>query len=220
MIFVLLGPPGAGKGTQAQMIAQHDDMHHLATGDLLRQAVRDETALGIQVKRTLAEGALVSDDIINRLMVEHIRKIQQAKQHVLLDGYPRTLGQAEALRDEGIVVDLVLEIQVPDDALIQRLSGRRVHPASGRVYHTVHNPPKVVDRDDVTGEPLIQRNDDREETIKQRLHAYHEQTEPLIDFYKNDFALRDLAERYISVDGMQDIDDIARMIKHILAAHF
>jgi adenylate kinase len=179
MRLVLLGPPGAGKGTQAGFIRDAYGIPQISTGDMLRAAVKAGTPLGLAAKKVMDVGGLVSDDIIIALVNGRLRE-PDCRNGYLFDGFPRTIPQADALRNTGVALDYVLEIDVPDAAIVERMSGRRVHPASGRTYHVKYNPPKVPDRDDVTGEPLIQREDDREETVRKRLAIYHEQTEPLI----------------------------------------
>lgn len=182
MRVILLGPPGAGKGTQAEHIVRYFGIPQIATGDMLRAAVKAGTELGLKVRDVMASGGLVSDEIIIALVKERIVEPDCAK-GFLFDGFPRTIPQAEALREAGVRIDHVVEIAVPDEEIIQRISGRRVHPASGRVYHVEYKPPQQPDTDDLTGEPLVQREDDREETVRKRLAVYHEQTSPLIDYY-------------------------------------
>lgn len=183
MRVILLGAPGAGKGTQAQFIMEAYGIPQISTGDMLRAAIKNGTELGQKVKAVMDSGALVSDDIIIELVKERIAESDCAK-GFLFDGFPRTIPQAEALRAAGIVIDHVVEIAVEDEAIVKRMSGRRVHPESGRTYHVVFNPPKEEGKDDVTGEPLVQRADDVEETVRKRLAVYHEQTAPLVDFYQ------------------------------------
>lgn len=183
MRIILLGAPGAGKGTQAKFIMGSYGIPQISTGDMLRAAVKAESPLGLQVKDIMASGGLVSDDIIISLVKERISQ-DDCKNGFLFDGFPRTIPQAEALLAAGVEIDHVLEISVDDEEIVRRLSGRRVHPDSGRIYHNVYNPPKVADVDDVTDEPLIQREDDKEGTVRKRLAVYHEQTEPLVNFYK------------------------------------
>ncbi|MEK9624038.1 MAG: adenylate kinase, partial [Halieaceae bacterium] len=183
MRIILLGPPGAGKGTQAQFICQQFGMPQISTGDMLRAAVAAGTPLGQQAKAIMESGGLVSDDIIVGLVKERILE-SDCENGCLFDGFPRTIPQAQAMVEEKIAIDHVLEIAVEDDEIINRLSGRRVHPGSGRVYHVVFNPPKESGVDDETGEPLIQREDDREETVRNRLAVYHDQTQPLVNFYR------------------------------------
>ncbi|HEX7271857.1 MAG TPA: adenylate kinase [Casimicrobiaceae bacterium] len=182
MRLILLGPPGAGKGTQAAFIKDAYAIPQISTGDMLRTAVKAGTSLGLAAKKVMDAGALVSDEIIVGLVKDRLRQPDCASGY-LFDGFPRTIPQAEAMRDAGVGIDYVLEIEVPDAAIVERMSGRRVHLPSGRTYHVRYNPPRVADRDDVTGEALIQRDDDREETVRKRLAVYHEQTEPLVAYY-------------------------------------
>src|SRR5215472_6861820 len=206
MRLILLGPPGAGKGTQANYIREAYGIPQISTGDMLRAAVKAGTALGLAAKRVMDSGALVSDDIIIGLVKERLTEPDCGKGY-LFDGFPRTLPQADALKDAGVAIDYVLEIDVPDAAIVERMSGRRVHVASGRTYHVKFNPPKVANRDDVTGEPLIQRDDDKEETVKKRLAVYHAQTEPLVDYYLKWASSGDLrAPKYRKVDGMGTVE--------------
>lgn len=184
MRVILLGGPGAGKGTQANYIKERYSIPQISTGDMLRAHVKAGTDLGKAAKKIMDEGGLVSDDIIMGMVKERITEADCAN-GFLFDGFPRTIPQAEALRDAGVMVDAVVEIDVPDEEIIKRMSGRRVHLASGRTYHVTFNPPKEEGKDDVTGEPLIQRDDDQEETVKARLKVYHDQTEPLIEFYSS-----------------------------------
>jgi adenylate kinase len=182
MRLMLLGSPGAGKGTQAKFITEKFHIPQISTGDMLRAAITAGTPLGLQVKQIMSEGRLVSDDIMIELVKDRIQQPDCAK-GFLLDGFPRTIPQAEALTQNHVNLDYVIAVKVPDSDIIERLSGRRMHPASGRIYHVHHNPPKVADMDDVTGEPLIHRPDDFEETIRKRLEIYHQTTEPLINYY-------------------------------------
>jgi len=208
MRLILLGPPGAGKGTQARFICEAFGIPQISTGDMLRSAVKAGTPLGQAAKRVMDAGALVSDDIIVGLVIERLRE-PDCRNGYLFDGFPRTIPQADALRAARVALDHVLEIDVPDAAIIERMSGRRVHLASGRTYHIKYNPPKIADRDDVTGEPLIQREDDREETVRKRLAVYHEQTEPLIAYYKKWAATGDAqAPKFRKVDGLGTVDAI------------
>ena len=206
MRIILLGPPGAGKGTQAQNITKAFGIPQISTGDMLRAAIREGTELGKAAKAVMDRGELVSDDIILGLVKERIAQ-SDCKNGFLFDGFPRTIPQAQALVDNSIDIDAVVEIQVPDDKIVKRMSGRRVHLASGRTYHIVYNPPKVEGKDDVTGEPLVIRPDDREETVRSRLKVYHEQTEPLVRFY------RDLSAKgktkFLAVDGDRDVKVIS-----------
>ena len=208
MRLILLGPPGAGKGTQARYICERYGIPQISTGDMLRAAVAAGTELGRQAKTVMDSGGLVSDDIIIGLVKERITEPDCAP-GFLFDGFPRTVAQAEAMRDAGVDIDAVVEIAVPDDDIVQRLSGRRSHPGSGRVYHVTFNPPKVDGVDDVTGEPLVHRDDDREETIRNRLANYHAQTEVLTSFY-GDLETRGGAgaPRLIKVDGTQSIETV------------
>jgi adenylate kinase len=203
-----LGAPGAGKGTQATFICQKYGIPQISTGDMLRAAVKAGTPLGVAAKKVMDSGALVGDDIIIGLVKERLTQPDCAK-GCLFDGFPRTLAQADAMREAGVKLDYVLEIDVPFDAIIERMSGRRSHPASGRTYHVKFNPPKVAGLDDATGEPLIQRDDDKEETVKKRLEVYASQTRPLVDYYGN-WAQSDpaAAPRYRAISGMGTVDEI------------
>ncbi len=182
MRLILLGPPGAGKGTQANFIKEKFGIPQISTGDMLRAAVKAGTPLGIEAKKVMDAGGLVSDDIIIGLVKDRLQQ-DDCKSGYMFDGFPRTIPQADAMKDAGVPIDYVLEIDVPDSEIVERMSGRRVHVASGRTYHVKYNPPKVAGKDDVTGEDLIQRDDDREETVKKRLEVYHAQTKPLVDYY-------------------------------------
>jgi len=211
MKIILLGGPGAGKGTQAQYITEKYGIPQISTGDMLRAAVKAGTPLGIEAKKIMDAGGLVSDEIILGLIKERIAE-DDCKNGFLLDGFPRTIPQAEALK-ELTGIDAVVEIDVDDDEIIRRMSGRRVHPGSGRTYHVIFNPPKVEGKDDVTGEDLIQRDDDKEETVRKRLEVYHQQTEPLIDFYSKWAASGDpKAPKYIKVDGIGKVEEIRDQI--------
>ncbi len=202
MRIILLGPPGAGKGTQAQTLTKEFAIPQISTGDMLRAAIKAGTELGLKAKEVMDAGKLVSDEIILGLVKERIAK-DDCKNGFLFDGFPRTIPQAQALVDNGIAIDAVVELQVPDENIVKRMSGRRVHLASGRTYHIVYNPPKVEGKDDVTGEDLVIRPDDQEDTVRARLKVYHEQTEPLVAFYKK---LADKGEsRYLAVDGNRDV---------------
>jgi adenylate kinase len=206
--LILLGPPGAGKGTQAAFIRDAYAIPQISTGDMLRAAVKAGTPLGLAAKKVMESGALVSDEIIISLVADRLRAPDCANGY-LFDGFPRTIPQAEALEAAHVALDYVLEIVVPDAVIIERMSGRRVHAASGRTYHVKYNPPKVADRDDVTGEPLIQREDDREETVKKRLAVYHAQTEPLIAYYAKVSASGDArAPRLRRVEGVGSVETI------------
>jgi len=207
--IILLGPPGAGKGTQAQFICQTFEIPQISTGDMLRAAVSAESDLGKRVKTVMDSGALVSDEIIIDLVRERITH-DDCDNGFLFDGFPRTLVQAEALVAAQVEVEVVLEITVPDEEIIKRMSGRRVHPASGRTYHVEYNPPKVSDVDDETGEPLLQRQDDKEMTVRERLSVYREQTKPLIGYY-SDKAESDKL-RYVTVNGLGKVENIQEEI--------
>lgn len=203
MRLILLGPPGSGKGTQAQFIMERFEIPQISTGDMLRKSVADGTPLGLQVKSLMDAGSLVSDEIIIKLVKERIAQPDCAK-GFLLDGFPRTVKQAEALIRMGVTLDLVIELKVPDEEIVARLSGRRIHPASGRVYHLTHQAPSRSNRDDVTGEPLIQREDDKEETVRRRLEIYHQQTQPVASYYMRLAAAGAAnAPTYITIDGAQ-----------------
>ena len=212
MRIILLGGPGAGKGTQAGFIKAHFNIPQISTGDMLRAHVKQGTELGLAAKKIMDEGGLVSDDIIIGMVKERIAE-PDCTNGCLFDGFPRTLAQADALKEAGIHIDAVVEIDVPDEEIIKRMSGRRVHQASGRTYHVVFNPPKVEGVDDETGEPLIQRDDDREETVKARLQVYHDQTEPLIGYYSS-WAEQggEGAPRYIKIHGIGQVEDIRAQI--------
>jgi adenylate kinase len=217
MRVILLGPPGAGKGTQAAFITQRYGIPQISTGDMLRAAVKAGTPTGLAAKKVMDAGQLVSDDIIVALVKERLAQPDCACGY-LFDGFPRTIPQAEALKTAGIKVDVVLEIDVPDADIIQRMSGRRVHLASGRTYHVKFNPPKVADRDDATGEPLIQRDDDREEVVRQRLQVYHAQTRVLVDYYAQWAATGDTAApRHIRVSGVGAVDEVKQRVLAALA---
>ena len=208
MRLILLGAPGAGKGTQATFICQRFGIPQISTGDMLRAAVKAGTPLGVAAKKVMDSGALVSDDIIIGLVKERLMQPDCARGY-LFDGFPRTIPQAEAMRDANVAIDYVLEIDVPAGEIILRMSGRRVHLASGRTYHVRFNPPKVEGRDDVTGEPLVQRDDDREETVKKRLDVYQAQTRPLVDFYGHWGASGTAgAPRYRKISGLGSVEDI------------
>jgi len=212
MRLILLGGPGAGKGTQAAFLTGHFGIPQISTGDMLRAAVKADTTLGREAKKVMDSGGLVSDDIIMGLIKERLQEPDCAKGY-LFDGFPRTIAQAEAMKQEAIGVDYVVEIAVPDEEIIKRMSGRRVHPASGRSYHVLFNPPQQADKDDVTGEPLIQRDDDKEETVRKRLEVYHEQTAPLIEYYAGwEQSGGPDAPRYVRVDGIGDVDEIKQRI--------
>ena len=202
MRLILLGPPGAGKGTQAKFICENFGIPQISTGDMLRSAIKAGTALGKQAQKVMDTGQLVSDDIIMGLIRERLRQ-PDCKRGYLFDGFPRTIPQAEAITREGVDIDYVLEIDVPDEEIIMRMSGRRVHPGSGRVYHVKFNPPKAQGRDDVTGEPLVQREDDREDTVRKRLEVYRAQTRPLVDYYQ-----RSAAGKCRRISGRGSVEDV------------
>ncbi|MGF1612491.1 MAG: adenylate kinase [Gammaproteobacteria bacterium] len=208
MRLILLGGPGAGKGTQAGFIAERFGIPQISTGDMLRAAVKAGTPLGKQAKEVMDSGGLVSDDIIVGLVKERIQQ-PDCEQGFLFDGFPRTIPQAEALKREAIRIDYVVEIGVDDEEIIKRMSGRRVHLASGRTYHVIFNPPKLEGKDDVTGEELVQRDDDKEETVRKRLAVYHEQTEPLVEYYSKWAQSGDPeAAKYVRVDGIGSVEQI------------
>lgn len=214
MRLILLGPPGAGKGTQAGFIVEKYGIPQISTGDMLRAAIKAGTALGLAAKKLMDAGQLVADDIVIALAKERLSRPDCAKGY-LLDGFPRTLAQAEALRTAQVPIEYVLEIDVPDQDIVQRMGGRRVHLASGRTYHVKFNPPKVADRDDATGEPLIQRDDDQEATVRNRLEVYHSQTQPLIKYYQDWAAKGDArAPKHQRISGSGTVEEIkARALK-------
>ena len=205
MRLILLGAPGAGKGTQAKFITEKYGIPQISTGDMLRAAVKAQTELGLQAKSVMDAGGLVSDDIIIGLVKERIREADCAR-GFLFDGFPRTIPQAESMVDAGVDIDHVVEIAVADEEIVSRLSGRRVHPGSGRVYHIEHNPPARAGLDDETGEALVQRDDDKEETVRKRLEIYHSQTSPLVDFYRSMTGER--APAYHRVEGVGSVEQI------------
>jgi adenylate kinase len=213
MKVILLGPPGAGKGTQAQFVCDEFGIPQISTGDMLRAAVSAGTPLGKKVKQIMDSGALVPDDVIIALVKDRISQSDCAN-GFLFDGFPRTIPQAQALVDSGIELDYVLEIDVPEDEIVRRLSGRRVHEGSGRVYHLIYNPPKTEGKDDETGDPLVQRDDDREETVRQRLRVYRAQTYPLVEFYQS--LAEGSAVRYRKVSGLGSVDEIKQSIRSAL----
>ena len=217
MRMILLGAPGAGKGTQAAFLCKHYAIPQVSTGDMLRGAVKAGTPLGIAAKKVMDSGALVSDDIIIGLVKERIAQPDCAN-GFLFDGFPRTIAQADAMRSAGVKLDAVLEIDVPDSAIIERMSGRLFHIASGRSYHVKFNPPKVPGKDDVTGEPLIQRDDDKEDTVRKRLQVYQDQTRPLVDYYARWKATGDAAApRYCKIDGSGSVEAITERALAALA---
>jgi adenylate kinase len=205
MRIILLGSPGAGKGTQAKFITARYHIPQISTGDMLRSAVTQGTEVGLQAKAVMEAGQLVSDEVIIALVEARIRQLD-CKNGFLFDGFPRTLPQAEAIRKKHIFIDVVIEITVDDEEIVKRLSGRRIHSASGRIYHQLYDPPFVADKDNMTGENLIQREDDCEETVRERLEVYHQQTKPLIQYYQ-DWQRRDTlqAPRYIQIDGHAEV---------------
>ena len=218
MRLILLGAPGAGKGTQAQQICQKYGIPQISTGDMLRAAVKAGSTMGLAAKQVMDAGGLVSDDIIIGLVKERITQPDCAK-GFLFDGFPRTLPQADAMKAAGVKLDLVLELDVPDEAIIERMSGRRVHQPSGRSYHLQFNPPRVAGKDDETGEPLIQRDDDSEATVSKRLEVYKSQTRPLVAYYAQWAATGDAqAPRYVRIAGVGTVDEITERVMAALAA--
>jgi adenylate kinase len=209
MRVILLGGPGAGKGTQANYIKERYQIPQISTGDMLRAHVKAGTELGVAAKKIMDAGGLVSDDIIMGMVKERIAQ-DDCKNGYLFDGFPRTIPQAEALKAAGVKLDAVVEVDVADEEIIKRMSGRRVHLSSGRTYHVVFNPPKVAGKDDVTGEDLIQRDDDKEETVRARLKVYHDQTEPLVAFYQKEAAASGL--KYVKINGIGKVDQIRDQI--------
>ena len=216
MRLILLGPPGAGKGTQAAFITQHFGIPQISTGDMLRAAVKAGTPLGIEAKKIMDAGGLVSDDLIIGLVKDRLKQ-EDCNNGYLFDGFPRTIPQADALKLANVALDFVVEIAVPEQDIIERMSGRRVHPASGRSYHIRFNPPKVAERDDQTGEPLVQRDDDKEETVKHRLTVYQNQTRPLVDYYSTWAQEQASAPKYRKVEGVGSVEDIKNKIFQALA---
>ena len=215
MRVILLGAPGAGKGTQAKFITEKFGIPQISTGDMLRAAVKAGTELGLIAKGVMDSGGLVSDDLIINLVKERIAQ-PDCVNGFLFDGFPRTIPQAEALVKNGVELDHVLEIAVEDEEIVQRIAGRRVHEASGRVYHTVYNPPKVEGKDDVTGEDLVQRKDDTEETVRHRLSVYHSQTKPLVDFYQ-ELAAAQGKPKYSHVEGVGSVESITAKVLEALS---
>lgn len=215
MRIILLGAPGAGKGTQAEWLCKHFNIPKISTGDMLRKAVKDETPLGREVKEIMEQGGFISDDIILSLVRERIEE-DDCRSGFLFDGFPRTMNQAENLEKFDVNIDYVVEIAVPDETIIERLSGRRVHVPSGRTYHIVYNPPKTEGIDDVTGEPITLRKDDSPETVKNRLDIYHEQTKPLIQWYQ-EYSNKTNCQ-YLTVDGTQTVEEIRDKIIHNMAS--
>ncbi|MGD9970349.1 MAG: adenylate kinase [Sulfuricurvum sp.] len=210
MKIILLGAPGAGKGTQAQFLTKAFDIPQISTGDMLRAAIKAGTELGKLAKSFMDSGKLVTDEIIIGLVKERITQ-EDCKNGFLLDGFPRTVPQADALKEAGVAIDAVIEIDVPDSVIVERMSGRRAHLASGRTYHIVYNPPKVEGKDDETGEDLVQRDDDKAEVVLDRLRVYHEQTAPLIGYYKG-ISETDETVKYMTIDGTQPIDSVEKEI--------
>ena len=216
MRLILLGPPGAGKGTQAAVITKSFNIPQISTGDMLRAAVKAGSPLGLEAKKVMDSGGLVSDDIIIGLVKDRLKQDDCANGY-LFDGFPRTIPQAEAMKEAGVQIDVVLEIDIPDQDIISRMSGRRVHTASGRTYHVHFNPPKVEGKDDVTGEDLIQRDDDREETVRKRLEVYHAQTRQLVDYYGNwATSGASAAPRYRKISGQGAVDAISARVLEAL----
>ncbi len=213
MRIILLGAPGAGKGTQAQFLMGKYGIPQISTGDMLRAAIKAGTELGLAAKRVMDEGKLVSDDIIIGLVKERIAQ-DDCKGGFLLDGFPRTIPQADAMKEAGVAVDHCIEFDVADDVIVERMGGRRVHPASGRVYHVVYNPPKVEGKDDESGEDLIVRDDDKEETVRKRLAIYHEQTKPLVDYYTAEAASGNC--QYHKLDGTEAVDLVSEKLAALL----
>lgn len=212
---MLLGAPGAGKGTQAELLAKKFSIAHISTGDMLRNAVASGTELGKKAKEIMAKGALVPDEIMINLVKERLNS-RDCEAGFLLDGFPRTIAQAEALEDAAIHLDYIIELTVPDEEIVKRITGRRVHPQSGRVYHIDYQPPKVPNQDDVTGEPLVQRPDDSEEIVRKRLEVYREQTEPLINYYKNRGQNNDNAPQYYEISGIGSPEEIINRITNAI----
>jgi len=212
MRLILLGGPGAGKGTQANLIKNRYQIPQISTGDMLRAALKEGTELGLKAKEYMDAGKLVPDDVIIGLVKERL-KAADCRKGFLFDGFPRTIPQADAMKEAGVPIEAVVDIDVPDAEIIKRMSGRRVHLASGRTYHVVFNPPKVEGKDDETGEPLIQRDDDKEETVRKRLDVYHAQTEPLVDYYKNwEKSGESAAPKYVRIGGVGKVDQIRDQI--------
>jgi adenylate kinase len=212
MRLILLGGPGAGKGTQANLIKEKYQIPQISTGDMLRAAVKAGTELGLKAKGFMDSGGLVPDDVIIGLVKERIQE-PDCENGFLFDGFPRTIPQADAMKEAGVPIDAVVDINVPDEEIIKRMSGRRAHLASGRTYHVIFNPPKEEGKDDVTGEPLVQRDDDKEETVRKRLDVYHEQTEPLIGYYKNWQSSGEAgAPQYVRIEGIGKVEEIRDQI--------
>jgi len=212
MRLILLGGPGAGKGTQANLVKEKYQIPQISTGDMLRAAVKAGTELGLKAKGLMDSGGLVPDAVIIGLVKERIQE-SDCEKGFLFDGFPRTIPQADAMKEAGVPIDAVVDINVPDEEIVKRMSGRRAHLASGRTYHIVFNPPKEEGKDDVTGEPLVQRDDDKEETVKKRLDVYHDQTEPLIEYYKNWQSSGEAgAPQYVRIEGVGKVEEIRNQI--------
>jgi adenylate kinase len=209
MRIILLGAPGAGKGTQAQFLMAKYGIPQISTGDMLRAAIKAGTALGLAAKKLMDAGQLVSDELIIGLVKERIAQ-DDCKDGFLLDGFPRTIPQADAMKENGVAVDHVIEFDVADDVIVERMAGRRVHPGSGRVYHLVYNPPKVEGKDDVSGEELVIRPDDEEATVRKRLTIYHEQTKPLVDYYQSEAKAGNCS--YLTLDGTQPVEQVSALL--------
>jgi adenylate kinase len=208
MRLILLGGPGAGKGTQANYIKEQYQIPQISTGDMLRAAVKAGTELGLKAKEYMDSGGLVPDEVIIGLVKERIKEADCAK-GFLFDGFPRTIPQADAMKEAGVAIDAVVEIDVPDEEIVKRMSGRRAHLASGRTYHVIYNPPKVEGKDDVTGEPLVQRDDDKEDVVRKRLDVYHAQTEPLVNYYKDWAASGEAgAPKHVFIEGVGKVEEI------------
>jgi len=215
MNIILLGPPGAGKGTQASHICEKFNIPQISTGDMLRAAVVARTPIGLKAKKVIDEGNLVSDNIIIELVKERIQS-QDCRNGYLFDGFPRTIAQADALKLEGIKIDYVVEVQVPDEDIVVRMSGRRVHLSSGRTYHIVFNPPNVENKDDLTGDDLIQRIDDKEEIVRDRLSIYHEQTQPLVNYYREVALKKNSVTKFYAISGVGTLDEVKTRINAAL----
>jgi adenylate kinase len=215
MNVILLGPPGAGKGTQAAHICEKFDIPQISTGDMLRAAVVAVTPIGLKAKKVIDAGGLVSDDIIIKIVKERIQS-PDCKNGYLLDGFPRTIAQADSLKLEGIKIDYVVEVQVPDEDIVIRMSGRRVHLASGRTYHIDFNPPIVENKDDLTGEDLIQRVDDNEDIVRDRLSIYHQQTQPLVNYYSDDALEENSGTKFHAISGVGTLDEVKTRINAAL----
>ena len=215
MRIILLGPPGAGKGTQAQLICQRYQIPQISTGDMLRAAIREGSALGQQAQSVMDAGGLVSDELIIGLVKDRLSQ-PDCDNGCIFDGFPRTIPQAEALEKAGVSIDYVIEIDVPDEEIVQRLSGRRQHATSGRIYHLIYNPPKQDGLDDLTGEPLVQRPDDQEDTIRRRLRAYHQETQQLVGFYQARASSGQNAPSYDKLNGLDDIEEVKAKLFAVL----